>query len=419
MGLKNIKTDNSKLTDLKSSYITLWHNTSCDFPDFNYKINYFNKLLNEREIEKCSKKLAKKIKIIPQCQSEKDLLSANIFTLIEKLESKIIGKNKSLIRFFSGKGYANITEQFIAEVKKFDSNMHFYDIFQAIRNVWIMNSIQLLFNIDVKMTDSIFSYSMLYPYSDNYLDDVNITSLEKKEFNNRFKAWLYDDKIQPKSQLEECIYKLVQRIKKEFPSHKYPQVSQSLIAIHAAQEKSMFQQAVNTPSENEILNISFEKGGTSVMADGYLVKGNLSVAEQEFLFSYGLLLQLIDDLQDVKEDLASDNLTIFSHRVTKGNLNEITNKLLRYIEVVFSQAKIIYTSETLKLKEIIQYSCKMMIIEAISKNKELYTKTYLKKIEQYSHVRLPYYQKLQRKLRVQYTEKELNNIFTAFSQQCS
>ena len=63
--------------------------------------------------------------------------------------------------------------------------MEVYDIFQAIRNVWIMNSIQILYNMEVKLTPSIFAYSMLYPYSDNYLDDANISVGEKVEFNKK------------------------------------------------------------------------------------------------------------------------------------------------------------------------------------------------------------------------------------------
>jgi hypothetical protein len=47
---------------------------------------------------------------------------------------------------------------------------------------------------------------------------------------------------------------------------------------------------------DKILPISFFKGGTSVLADAFLVKGNLNIKEMHFAFAYGSFLQLLDDL---------------------------------------------------------------------------------------------------------------------------
>ena len=51
--------------------------------------------------------------------------------------------------------------------------MTLQEIGQAMRNVWIMNISQVLLNVEVKFTNAIFAYSMLYPYTDNILDDKN------------------------------------------------------------------------------------------------------------------------------------------------------------------------------------------------------------------------------------------------------
>ena len=59
------------------------------------------------------------------------------------------------------------------------------------RNVWIMNGVQLMADVPVKITPSVFAYSMIYPYSDNFLDDPNVTEEEKQAFSKRFNQRLH------------------------------------------------------------------------------------------------------------------------------------------------------------------------------------------------------------------------------------
>ncbi len=64
--------------------------------------------------------------------------------------------------------------KFLKVARHYDSEITIEDAFQAMRNVWIMNGLQLLMGMEIKLTPSVFAYSMLYPYTDNYLDDNNI-----------------------------------------------------------------------------------------------------------------------------------------------------------------------------------------------------------------------------------------------------
>ena len=56
---------------------------------------------------------------------------------------------------------------------------------QALRNVWIGNSLQMLLDRPVTMGPGLFAYSMLYPVTDNWLDDPDITPDLKRAFNER------------------------------------------------------------------------------------------------------------------------------------------------------------------------------------------------------------------------------------------
>ena len=58
-----------------------------------------------------------------------------------------------------------------------------------------------------------------------------------------------------------------------------------------------------------------------MLVHGYLTKGHLSPEEEDFFFRYGVLLQLLDDMQDVAVDQAAGHHTIFSNPHTRGALD--------------------------------------------------------------------------------------------------
>lgn len=403
-----------QVEDLKNKYLSLWWETKSDFPRLKEKIDFFHKLSNERKVDNFRKELYKELKGIPQNEGKMDEWSKNILFIIKQLENKIVGNEESTIDFFAEKGYSHVTEEFIKEVGEFDSTMDVYDIFQAIRNVWIMNSIQILFDMEVMLTPSIFSYSMLYPYSDNYLDDNDVSIQDKEKFNNKFRKWLSGDYIEASNSNEKHIFQLVKRIEGEFSREKYSSVFESLLSIHNAQEKSLIQQkGRSAPYERNIIDIAFEKGGTSVLADGYLVKGELSKDEADFMFGYGVFLQLIDDLQDVQEDLKNGHMTIFSQIAGRWPLDNLTNKLFWFIEKALDDKYIFETDDSVKVRKVIYESCVGMMFEAISKNRKLFSRKYVKEIEEYSMLRFSYYKKLKRKFEKDYSSDDIYNICMA------
>ena len=65
----------------------------------------------------------------------------------------------------------DVTATFLDEALAFNPSFELGDLYQALRNVWIMNSQQLFRGSPIVYSPSIFAYSMLYPYTDNALDD--------------------------------------------------------------------------------------------------------------------------------------------------------------------------------------------------------------------------------------------------------
>ena len=91
-------------------------------------------------------------------------------------------------------------------------------------------------------------------------------------------------------------------------------VYHALVAINDAQTRSLDQHVPVTEARyGDILEITCLKGGTSVLADLYVCAGGC-VTPQEAAYAYhlGMALQLVDDLQDVAEDLAAGQQTLFT-----------------------------------------------------------------------------------------------------------
>lgn len=222
------------IRDLKETALEKWWNTSSELHKTGNSISLVDKIKNEKRIDSFRERLFNTLKQIPEDEEIQPIWANSIISLVKEMESSLSHYDISLLDFFIESGYGDVTDGFIKAVKQFDSKTDVMDIFQAIRNVWIMNSIQILYDMEVKLTPSIFAYSMLYPYSDNYLDDASISIKEKIEFSHRFKSWLLGEKDKPINNMEEKILNLVLMIEEEYDRTQYPQVFESLLAIHSA-----------------------------------------------------------------------------------------------------------------------------------------------------------------------------------------
>jgi hypothetical protein len=283
-----------------------------------------------------------------------------------------------------------VTRQFVKQARHFDDELSFQDIYQGGRNVWIMNGLQVVLGLPVKLSPSIFAYSMLYPYTDNLIDDPNINDLDKLIFSHNFHKRLEGQFPTPNSRAEAHIYRLVGMIEDEFPRAEYPGVYDSLIAIHDAQTKSL--QLMNDGSgltETDVLKICLEKGGASVVADGYLVAGKLSKAQEYFLFGYGAYLQLLDDIQDVEEDGNAGLKTVFSKDT--ASLEYKINKTYWFGEQVMHSLPLLGGDLSI-FQSLMRKSMDLFIIEAIAQNPEHYSQEYRSRMEAHSPFGFAYIQ---------------------------
>lgn len=276
-------------------------------------------------------------------------------------------------------GYVNCTETFIRMVRDRWPALDQASIFQALRNIWIMNVIQTMTDQPVELTDAMFAYSMLYPLSDNWLDSHEISEDEKAVFSERFGQRLCGLKMVPGNRHESDVFSMIDLIEGQYSRTENPEVYQSLLLIHQAQCASLRQQG-HILTTNDLIQLSFEKGAASVVADGCLVLGRLSAAEIDFLTGYGIVLQLADDLQDMDEDIEHKHHTLFTDADTSSERWANIQALLYLSEI--SLQKLCCRNDWLQeqIRMLLGQSIRLLIGDAIYSQRSFFAKNQIKMI---------------------------------------
>jgi|KBSMisStaDraftv2_1062788.scaffolds.fasta_scaffold00725_16 hypothetical protein len=272
-----------------------------------------------------------------------------------------------------------IGTQFAQWARRFDPALPMTDVVQACRNAWTVCGIQPLVGDRMQMTPAIIGYSLLYPYSDNFLDGAGISTQRKLDFSARFRDRLCGLSIAARGKHEEAVWAMVRLIELQYPRRQYPRVYECLLAIHQAQENSIAQSKKNCSlSQADVLRLSCAKGGTSVMADACLAHGFLTDAEASFAFHWGVLLQLGDDLQDVQEDIEHGSATLFTRAA--GPLDGLVRQLLAFSSQVADQLDALPHGEP-ALKRLLRTSWRSLILMAVARSDQYFTRDFLAEVE--------------------------------------
>jgi hypothetical protein len=281
---------------------------------------------------------------------------------------------------------ADAGERFAAEARSFDGTLSAESLAQALRNLWVMNSIQILCGCPVEVTPSCFAYSLLYPYTDNLLDAPELLPEEKRSFILRL-----GDRLGGRiasatnSAREERIWHLIGEIEREWPRQRFPLVYQSLLAIHAAQSDSLLLHRAPRQADREtVLRLTFAKGGTSVLAHGFLLQGSLPEVACRWIFGFGTVLQMIDDLQDLNEDRSGGHTTLFTGCRSPEELPLLINRLLCYADRMAAGFPEPADRKRKTLLRLIRGSSIMLVCEAVASMGSSVPSSYAARLEERS-----------------------------------
>jgi hypothetical protein len=279
--------------------------------------------------------------------------------------------------------------EFTRRARTFDANLTQPEIIQACRNAWTACGLQPLLGAPSGITPSILGYSLLYPYTDNFLDSKDVPLTAKMAFSERFRERLRGSDSLPATKHEESVWALVEMIEGQYPRGAFPTVFDCLLAIHEAQKESIAQlgdgraqdRRGSQIGDEDLLRLSFAKGGTSVLADAALVRGSMTEEESEAAFEWGALLQLGDDLQDVREDLRRGSHTLFTRAAMRGEpLDPIVLRLLSFCGRVAARMHRLPNGSQ-RLKNLLEMSWRSLIVGAIADAHEFFSPEFLVRAE--------------------------------------
>ncbi|MGO9095362.1 MAG: hypothetical protein ACLQGV_09070 [Bryobacteraceae bacterium] len=376
------------MTELLQESIALWRESPVSLPAFERTFEPQEQARREAQLDLFLASLEAELRNLPRSRSEREEARERITAAFVHLGRTALDLDDRRLDLLLNGGFSAIGADLARRARRFDPAVSTADILQATRNAWTACGLQMLLARKPRVTPAIFAYSMLYPYTDNYLDHPSISREAKVGFNERFGRRLAGEPVEAANDREEAIWRLIGLIEEQYARAEWPRVFDSLLAIHHAQENSLrlLRRGLDRPGI-DVLTLSFDKGGASVLADGYLAAGSLSPEQARFVFGWGVLLQLADDLQDVRQDRRDGMLTVFTERAASQPLDEVTNRTLHFGQRVMQWMEGLGGPDCLALKELIQRSSRSMLIRSAGEAPDLYTAEYLAELETHSPFR--------------------------------
>lgn len=377
----------------------LWWECETTLPDLGETVTPRRQRENERLVSETLDRLTSELKrLSPDPASRRaarDRILADGFALARDL----FGFDERQLDVIRRNRFLEASEDFARMARLYDPAIRGEDIYQASRNVMTMNFVQLLLGLPVTVTPAVFAYSMLYPYTDNYLDNPAVPPEAKAGFTRRFRARLAGEEVVPANPQEQRIWDLVERVEAQWPRYRNGEIYESLLGIHDAQSRSLRQQRGNaSPYEVDVLRTSFEKGGTSVLADGYLIAGALDEGSAEFFFGYGAFTQLMDDLEDIESDRKAGYMTIFSQTAGHWPLDAVTNRAMRFGQRIFAATDRFPVPDAAPLRGMILRALGPLLSVSAAGAAGYYTRDYLRELEAHMPVRFTFLRDQRKKL---------------------
>jgi hypothetical protein len=369
-----------RLTPLRGACLDAWRSTRSELPRLGPEISRWRQWRNAGATKRLIDEIALRVDEHPEQTTEQREWREKLRATLQEFGERRLGWPNGYRRLLFGDAFYESSVAFARDARAFDPSLPLDDLWQAMRNVWIGNNLQMLLGLPVRLGQGLFAYSMLYPVTDNVLDAPDRSADFKRTFNDRLGQRLHGLHVTPRDTSESHAFDLVRQVEEEFPRHCYADVWESILAIHRGQIDSLRQQGRRLP-ESELCEISFAKGGASVLADLYLIVGEATGEQERFAFGYGAFLQLLDDLQDVTTDRAAGHHTLFTLAAEAGTLDDLTARLMNFIDVVLDRERAGVSAETGDCLDLIRRNCHCMLAAVMSAQPALFTRSFRRSVE--------------------------------------
>ena len=364
--------------ELNQHFVDLWWECNTGFPDLDSRYTPDVQARNEKSLLHFLDQVEHMLANPPRSREEAQAVKLRLGLASRSLAEEVLDLTETQLDLLPTDAFSTVAEEFVRSARAFDPKLSMEDIYQAERNAWTAHGLQWLLGRPVELSPSIFAYSLLYPYTDNYLDDPEIASADKQAFNDRFGRRLAGDNVSPSGAQEKIIFKLVGMLEKQYSRRDNPAVYESLLAIHDAQSESLqLLRLAGTPGEVDVPGLSFYKGGTSVLADGYLAGGSLTGEQRQYTYGHGIFAQLLDDMEDVEQDGQAGRLTLYSQSAEP--LDATASRTFHFGRRILMGLDCFNVDES--VRSLICRGADLLLIDAIGRTDRYYTSSYLRDLE--------------------------------------
>jgi hypothetical protein len=388
----------------------VWLLSESSFPSFLETTAIEKQIDNQEFMESFILKFKKQIHHFPKFSFGKKRWKRKTLSMFNQVLNKetIIGIHHSIdsptLALFQTE-----LKDFLRQVRLFSDELDLSGIGQATRNYVVYMMFNELHQIKPFYNQAAFGYSMLYPFTDNYIDSKLYTAEEKHNYNNLIREKIMGNPISTESihQLKTC--DLLQMIEDKYPRNHDNTIFDLLLMMLDAQEESLLQQHHGPYlSLDRRLDISLYKGGISVLIDRYFVNCPLTKEDLNFYLGFGFFLQLADDLQDIKEDSTQGNQTIFTLDLNPSELEKIVNQMFHFVYNLMNA----YETPKKEFQGFILQNCYQLIISSVLGSKEYFSSDYITSLEKHFPISFDYLEKLKSSMVVNKENKESLNYMS-------
>ena len=142
------------------------------------------KLERERRADQDAQAIEAMLRRLPASAAKRKTWREELLEAVRRMARGHLGGDADgLNQLLTSEG-VDATRQFVREAKAFAPSISDSNLFQALRNVWVTHSVQLLLRAPITLSPSVFAYSMLYPWTDNCLDDPQLSPDAKRAFGD-------------------------------------------------------------------------------------------------------------------------------------------------------------------------------------------------------------------------------------------
>lgn len=168
--------------------------------------------------------------------------------------------------------------------------------------------------LDIKTRKSLFAASAIHPAQDDYIDKKQVT----KEVIDIIDRAIRGEKVQCNITEIIPVIRLIELIYENYPVKDNPILMEILLELNKWQIYSTEQKKRENIDEDELLKISFMKGGYAFAFYGYIALGKMDMLQFRHFFGMGAIFQIMDDLHDIEIDLENNVETIWTKRINKN-----------------------------------------------------------------------------------------------------